>query len=63
MNILIYALTAAVVVMIYLYRNLLSRVNYMDDWLDDQFGEGMNQWIDKVVIKEFQVEDDDESKE
>lgn len=63
MNILIYALTAAVVFMIYMYRNLLRRVNYMDDWLDDQFGEGMNKWIDEVASKEFKWEDDDESKE
>lgn len=63
MDILIYALTVAVIVMIYMYRNLLNRVNYMDEWLDDQFGEGMNKWIDKVASKEFKWEDDDESKE
>jgi hypothetical protein len=63
MDILIYALTAAVIFMVYMYRNLLSRVNHMDEWLDDNFGQGMDDWIDKVASKEFKWEDDDESKE
>ena len=38
MNILVYALTAGLLFILYLYYQLRNRVDHMDEWLDDNFG-------------------------
>lgn len=55
MNLLLYSVTAGLLFTLYLYYQLLDRVNHMDDWLDDNFGSESKREI--YIIKE---EDDEE---
>jgi hypothetical protein len=54
-NILVYTLTAGLLFTLYLYYQLRNRVDHMDEWLDDNFGNANGKEV--YIIKE---EEEDE---